>query len=304
MSARTAIIALLVVLLPACGAGSENGGSTDSDSKSDVVGHPDEPDELILRVTVGGGFIPAEFNLTELPAFSMYGDGRIITPGPQIAIYPAPALPNLQQRQITEDGIQMILAEALEAGLEGPDRTLTNDRIADAPTTVFTVVTDAGTHTTSAYALGTGTGPQEGPENDREVRDRLRQFQQMITSLEQSLSAGEIGGEQPFEPKRLRLFVREGTPEPSEPGIEQSELEWPLEGDLAQFGEPQASVDYRCGVVGGEGVQRLLDVARRANQLTPWVSEGTSYGVLFRPLLPDEKGCDWATRTPGRSRPE
>lgn len=292
MSGRIAIIALLVVLLSACGDRSENGGSTDSDSESDVVGHPDEPDELVLRVAVGGGFVPVEFNLTELPAFSMYGDGTIITPGPQIAIYPAPALPNLQQRQVTEDGIQMILSEALDAGLKGPDRSLTNDRIADAPTTVFTVVTDTGTHTTSAYALGTGTGPQEGPEEDRQVRNRIRQFQQTITSLEQSLPAGEISAEQPFEPKRLRLFVREGNPEPSEPGIEQPELEWPLDGDLAEFGEPHTSLDYRCGVVGGEDVQRLLDVAKRANQLTPWVSEGRSYGVLFRPLLPDESGCE------------
>lgn len=292
MSGRIAIIALLVVLLSACGDRSENGGSTDSDGESDVVGHPDQPDELVLRVAVGGGFVPVEFNLTELPAFSMYGDGTIITPGPQIAIYPAPALPNLQQRQVTEDGIQMILSEALDAGLEGPDRSLTNDRIADAPTTVFTVVTDTGTHTTSAYALGTGTGPQEGPEEDRRVRNRIRQFQQTITSLEQSLPAGEIGAEQPFEPKRLRLFVREGNPEPSEPGLEQPELEWPLDGDLGEFGEPHTSLDYRCGVVGGEDVQKLLDVAKGANQLTPWASEGRSYGVLFRPLLPDESGCE------------
>lgn len=292
MSGRTAVIALLVVILSACGDRSQDGGSTDSDGESDVVGHPEGPDELVLRVTVGGGFVPVEFNLTELPTFSMYGDGSIITPGPQIAIYPAPALPNLQQRQITEEGIQTILAEALDAGLEGPDRSLANHRIADAPTTDFTVVTDTGTHTTSAYALGTGTGPQEGPEDDRQARNHLRQFQQMITSLEQALPAGEISEERPFEPTRLRLFVKEGTPEPSEPGLEQPELEWPLDGGLAEFGEPHASVDYRCGVVAGEEVQRLLDVARRANQLTPWVSEGRSYGVLFRPLLPDERGCE------------
>lgn len=292
MSARAAVFALFVVLLSACGDRSQNGGATDSDGESDVVEHPEEPDELVLRVTVGGGFVPVEFNLTEVPAFSLYGDGSIITPGPQIAIFPAPALPNLQQKKVTEEGIQMILAEAVDAGLEGPDRRLTNDRIADAPTTAFTVVTDAGAHTTSVYALGIGTGPQEGPGDDRQTRSRLRQFQEMVSSLEQSLPAGEISAERPFEPKRLRLFVREGTPEPSEPGLEQPELGWPLDGGLAGFGEPHTSLDYRCGVVEGEDVQRLLDAAKRANQLTPWVSDGRSYGVLFRPLLPDEMGCE------------
>ncbi len=35
----------------------------------------------------------------------------------------------------------------------------------------------------------------------------------------------------------------------------------------------------------------LLSLARSANELTPWASDGTQYGLIFRPLLPDEHTC-------------
>lgn len=286
-----AIAAALAVVLFACVGGSEDAEPADPSGTAGVIRHPDGPDEVVLRVTVGGGFVPAEFNLTELPVFSLFGDGSVVTPGPQIAIYPAPALPNLLQRKVSESGVQQILRAAIEAGLEGPDRTLTDDRIADAPTTVFEVVTDGGTHTTSAYALGIDTPGGNGSAGDREARGRLRRFQERLEGLEQWLQEDQVGAEQQFEPRKTRVFVKPGTPEPSEPGLEQPGLDWPLPGDLAAFGGPGSVLDYRCGVVEGEGLQELLDAAERANQLTPWVSQGKTYSVFFRPLLPDESGC-------------
>lgn len=291
MQRGVAIAAVLAVMLSACVGVPQDADPTDTGRTTSVIPHPDGPDEVVLRVTVGGGFVPAEFNLTELPMFSLFGDGKVVTPGPQIAIYPAPALPNLQQRQVSESGIQQILAAATEAGLEGPDRTLTNDRIADAPTTVFTVVTDDDTHTTSAYALGIDTTGENGTVDDREARGRLRRFRERLGGLEQWLQEEQVGAEQQFEPRRMRVFVKPGTPEPSEPGLEQPEHDWPLPGDLAGFGGPGSVLGYRCGVVEGEDLRGLIDAAQRANQLTPWVSEGRTYSVLFRPLLPDESGC-------------
>ena len=34
-----------------------------------------------------------------------------------------------------------------------------------------------------------------------------------------------------------------------------------------------------------------MPLVEQANQLTPWTSDGSQYGLLFRPLLPDESGC-------------
>ena len=50
------------------------------------------PTGLVLQVAHTGGFTTPEVQATRLPLVSVYGDGRILTEGPQIAIWPAPAL--------------------------------------------------------------------------------------------------------------------------------------------------------------------------------------------------------------------
>ena len=64
-----------------------------------------------------GGFVPVDYMLSAMPSFSLYGDGTLITPGAQIDIYPGPALPAIQQQQVSEAAIQAILQAALDAGL-------------------------------------------------------------------------------------------------------------------------------------------------------------------------------------------
>ncbi len=34
-----------------------------------------------------------------------------------------------------------------------------------------------------------------------------------------------------------------------------------------------------------------MPAVRNANQISPWTSDGKTYGITFRPLLPDESGC-------------
>jgi hypothetical protein len=51
-------------------------------------------------------------------------------------------------------------------------------------------------------------------------------------------------------------------------------------------------VAERCGpVTGSEWITKLRPLAAKANQLTPWTSQGSSYELAFRPLLPDEIAC-------------
>ena len=44
-------------------------------------------------------------------------------------------------------------------------------------------------------------------------------------------------------------------------------------------------------ISGAEWTDRLGPAAQQANQLTPWISGGRRFHVVFRPLLPDESGC-------------
>jgi len=283
--ASPGIAALLTMLTVGC-AGIATGRG------SDGIEHPTSPNRLVLRVEQGGGFVPIEYALRDVPLFSLYGDGRVVTTGPQIAIYPGPALPNLVVTRISDEGIQAILRAARDAGLLGRDRHYDHPGIADVHTTTFTVVAEGSRHVISAYALGVDDATGLIPDDEREARRKLSDFQTKLSDLRSWLPQGSVGEESSFEFDELRIFVREGAGEPQDEGLEQQEVEWPLDEGLAGFGQELTDLEFRCGSVEGASLATLLAVVQNANELTPWRDGGEVYRLVFRPLLPDESGCD------------
>lgn len=286
MRTRTfAIVLLATTLLAACGRLNDGGPRSDGG-----IDHPTGANDLVIRIAQGGGFVPVEYNLRALPGISIYGDGRMIVEGPQIEIYPGPALPNLQVRRVTEEAIQAILEEARKAGLLGPDASYDYPCVADAATTTLTVVAEGRTHTVSAYALDFNDlqGTAACPGVDDEARAKLFDFQVKLGGLDSWLPEGSIGREQPFEPSEMRVYVLayRGDPE-----LQQLPIDWPLTPELDTFGELDPNLDIRCGVVAGEDLETLMRDARSANELTPWTSDGSEFALIFRPLLPDEHTC-------------
>jgi hypothetical protein len=73
----------LVACVGAAGAMSPS-GSPSSTPK------PVDPDTPIFRVSWDGGFVTPEMLIGRLPIIVVYADGRVITQGPQLAIYPGP----------------------------------------------------------------------------------------------------------------------------------------------------------------------------------------------------------------------
>jgi len=296
MRTKTFAIFLLVpaLILSACGRLNDGdaGSGGGSGGGSDGIDHPTGADELVLRMAIGGGFVPVEYNLRAIPGVSLFGDGRLIVEGPMIEIYPGPAMPNLQVSRLTEEAVQAILAEAEKAGLLGKDASYDYPCVADLPTTTFTVVSDGQTHTVTAYARGVEegtTGSCGDVEIDDEARARLLEFSRKLGDLRNWLPEGSVGAEEQYTPTEMRVYVRPyvGTPE-----LEQAAVPWPLEGSLSDFGEPDGNLDEtRCGVVSGGDLETLLEEAYTANELTPWTSDGASYALIFRPLLPDEHTC-------------
>ena len=106
----------------------------------------------MIRVRHEGGFVPPDRLVGRIPQVSVYADGRVITEGPQIAIYPGPALPNLQVQQIDPAKVDQLVEQALAAGV-GSGADLGQPGVADAPTTVIEVRTAKGVKTVSAEAL-------------------------------------------------------------------------------------------------------------------------------------------------------
>jgi hypothetical protein len=266
--------------------------STEPSPTPSGIAHPTGASDLVLRVEFVGGLIAPPADLVRVPSFSLFGDGRLVTEGAQTEIYPQPALPALLVQQLTEDGVQRILELAGDAGLLGRDATYVNGGVADAPTTVFTVNADGGHHVVQASALG--FGDEVGvPESDRAARRVLVRFQGELTDLASALPANSFTGAMQYEPEGLRLFVTEGAPF-SDPGVDQKDIAWPLATPLSSFGaalgEP-GSQPVRCGTVEGDDLARLMPSVERATQISPWTSGGAAYGIVVRPLLPDESGC-------------
>jgi hypothetical protein len=267
-------------------------GSTGTASPTGSTGttSPTGSEELVFRIEQVGGFVAVQYNLTQIPMFSLYGDGLVVTPGAQIEIYPAPALPAVAQERLSPDAIHLLLQAAIDAGLD-KDRDIRNMMVSDLPTTVFTLTIDGQTHTTQVYGLGFDLGhkPDGMTEEEFQAFKDLAAFQAKATDLSW-LPDGSITDEGAYEPAALRIF---SSPYQPDPQLTEAPIAWPLTPGLDLFGGSLQSTPggMRCGTVAADETASILPLAEEANQLTPWTSDGTQYGLLFRPLLPDESGC-------------
>ncbi|HEX5165546.1 MAG TPA: hypothetical protein VFV93_09135, partial [Thermomicrobiales bacterium] len=250
-----AVLALLGMMLLACGeddATTSNSGSggevtptaqpsaspTDEPASPttnpDTIDHPTGDDDVIIRIEDVGGFVMQQSLITRLPSFILFGNGCYVVQGPQIEIYPAPALPNLQETCLSEEGVQQILAKAKAAGLLDGDAEYGNNMIADATTTVFTVTAGGKTSVVRAYALGMDTDANDPNMSDeqREAREKLVSFMNDVAGVETWIEPEMIVEEaHPYEIERMQIAVlpADSTSAPQlDAGMEPQTLEWPL----------------------------------------------------------------------------
>ncbi|NEK57417.1 hypothetical protein GCU56_05960 [Geodermatophilus sabuli] len=274
---RPAALALLLVL---CGCAQRGG-----DAGTRPAPPPEGPGRLVLQVEHVGGFVTPEMLAARIPLVSVYSDGRVLAEGPQIAIYPGPALPNVLVWQLDADGVQTVVDRALAAGV-AETGDLGSPPVADVPATRFTLVTDAGTSVREVQALfdlpdGGGLSAEQ-----LAVRGELQGLVDVLTSPEDPLGAE---GPESYRPEVLTAVVRPWTSGP-DPELAQPDVPWP---GPALPGEPlDARLELSCVAARGADVEPVLQAAGGANTLTPWVAgDGSRWALTFRPLLPDETGC-------------
>ena len=303
------LVLMLAMMLAACGEEEANLGSgggtpptptaepTSTPTPDPGIAHPQGDNDVVVKIEYVGGFVPQEYVVTRMPHFILLGDGSVITQGPQIEIFPAPALPNLQMGTITEEGIQKILEAAREAGLLDGDKQYDLDMIADAATTVFTITADGKTHTVSVYALGDAEDDFANdmlPEEEVEARKKFAEFQAMMLDYmswlpEEAIAETEV--EYPMEQLQVVAIPRDVYPVMDET-LENQEKDWPLVTPIAEAGTEYTFMDQaRCIVIEGDELDTLVEALRDANQQTTWISDDTEYGLLLRPILPGEEGC-------------
>lgn len=298
MNRTPALLTALTLLLAACS--TAPGGPPVTPGDGSGIEHP-TGDDLVLSVESAGGFVPVEFAVSSMPQFVLLGDGRVITQGAVPAIFPGPALPPLQVRTLTGEGIQTVLAEVAATQLFISDLNLNGAQavVADAPATVFTLHADGREVIVSVYALGLldgGGNPPPGVAADEiAAHQALSQLNARLSSLDQWLPASAWADETwaAYEPDAFRLYVRNADADVDVPeaGIEPQVRPWPVDGDPAAFGQ-ETTFGMRCGVVEGSDAATWLAELSAATQITHWVEGEHSYAVTPRPLLPhDEHIC-------------
>jgi hypothetical protein len=318
MKRFAALLLVMPVVLAACAAagGSPGSSSPDDDGSeppppsasaedggggSDEIEHPTGADEAILVVSSQGGFVPVEFAVRNMPSFVLLGDGRVIMQGMQTLEFPGPALPALQERTLTEEGIQQILGAVEETDLFTGDLELRGmqQMVADAPDTVFELNAAGIESTVTVYALGMLTPDMEVPGMEPaevSAHEALTRLSENLLLADTFVASDmwEREGWQPYEPDAFRLYVVDVTGQPIEGGdLPGMVRDWPTDDDPAAFGDEAGEFlgpGTRCGVVEGELGETWFTELSSANENTLWTTDGENrYRVLARPLLPHEE---------------
>lgn len=280
-----ATAASLLLLAAAC---AQTGG-TDSANDTAAGGSSLSGDALVLRVDYTGGFTTPAMLATRLPLISVYADGRVITQGPTILVYPGPAMPNLQVQVISAEQVDDLVTQALAAGVgSAPD--LGTPPIADAASTRFTVLTDNGVEQLEVYALAE-TPDAPGAELTAEqtaARQKLQSFVDSLTDLGSAIGTSAEDSA-PYVAEAIAAVAEPWVAMDSSVDASQPEVAWPgpaLPGESLSEG-----LELGCVTVTGAELEQLQTVAADATTATPWVSGDKRWTVTLRPLLPDETDC-------------
>ncbi|SNT65137.1 hypothetical protein SAMN05421812_12071 [Asanoa hainanensis] len=272
----------LLLLASACGA-------ADAASPAPPAAASLGADEVALRVTYTGGFVTPQSIPGRVPAVSVYGDGRVITEGPVAAIYPGPALPNLQQARISEADVDALVDRAVAAGV-GAGTDLGQPGVADASTTRFVVTTENGVKQTDAYALGMADVGGLLSPSQAAARQKLADLLAALQDLPATLGTGAVREEGAYQPKSVAAiatpYVKPEQPLELQPPVP---VDWP--GPALPGDKLNPNVDVGCVTATGDQAQAVLAAAGKANAATPWASGGEQWSLLLRPVLPDESDC-------------
>ena len=294
---RSLPFAVLSVLLFGCSSGAIGTDSPPTPSPSNVatptssgggfgaIEHASGSTDVVLRFEQGGGFVAPAFLATQAPIFTLYGDGTVIFRNPTQD--PLPAVGSVFAERpfrtaiLSEDQIQKVLEDALGRGGLGTARSEYLDmQIADAPTSTFTINAGGLTKRVSVYALGI-----DAPDSpDAPARAA---FEQLAERLQDFDSGGTFPTNE-YAPERFRGILVEG--QPGAPDVKA----WPWShlkpADFVSNPDPNA-FQLPTRVLTVAEVETLDISAYRGGfqglSLTG-PSDGKTYTLSIRPLLPDE----------------
>ncbi|MCK9896774.1 cold shock domain-containing protein [Frankia sp. AgB32] len=289
-----------VALATVACAGATTGGWGGASGGTDASADPGADTVVALRVESVGGFVTPTMLVGRLPVVAVYSDGRVIDVGPQIAIYPGPALPNVQLRRISTASVRRLVSRAAAAGI-ATERDFGQPPIADATSTRFTIRTASGVGTAEVPALleSDGTGLTA---HQRAARQAARDLYDALTDLPGTLGRGAVSESAAYTPTALAAIAAPKIEEPCAASPADGAPGGPCGADVGRDVRPWPGPplpgksvgpgsELGCVTASGDEAATLLAAARTAVSTTSWTSGGRQWSATFRPLLPDESSC-------------
>ena len=253
-----------------------------------VLVHPAGATDVVLRMFWGGGFVPPQITVSDVPQFTLFGDGTAVFK-PLTPIEGTPfnqPLPPMLTVKLTEDEVQTLLEFALNDGhLAVAKESYTDPMIADAGSTTFSI--DAGGYdkTVNVYALmeSTSSGPETEDRNAMfKLQDRLNNF-----------ATEALGGNvKPYDPSAYRVTLFDQGY--GQPNVEP--IPWPwtdvtlgdfVKGDEAAWPMMVMTRDQvgKLTIVPNGGQTGIFVMAPDTSGAA---TDGVPVELVVRPLLPDE----------------
>lgn len=272
------VLALFPLLAAAaCG----QGGSADDDALDTAA---PTPDGLVLQVVRAGGFLPVGAAFRSVPSVSVYGDGRVVSEGPQIEIWPPPALPSVQLGRLSASEVRRLVdaGRAVVAAAEDYGQP----PVADAPTTAVVVHDGDRRDVAAAVALDelavedvAGEGVADGGGLTAEQRAARGRLAALVREVQDAASAvpAEV-----YEGDGLAVLAEPYDEGAAVADVPPSELEWP----------GPALTPGTCTVVAGAQAAEVRAAAATASVETRWTVDGRVLRLALRPVLPHERTCE------------
>lgn len=236
--------------------------------------------EAVIEFGYYGGFTTREVAFQMQPQLMVTSDGRVITPAPTPAIYPGPLLPADNIQTISQEGIDVLIDAAREAGMLVDVTYDVTENIADASTATLRLVVDGTTYTHEAYALGIGgLGGDLSEELGGDTPTNRKAFEDFANQLGDYttvVGADSLGAQEQYQPSAFQLLA-EPVGDPTGLEKDATVVDWPT-GAGVSLAETTECVEVDAENVG--------DVLRAATQLTFFVEDGTAYRVIARPAYP------------------
>ncbi|NND75366.1 MAG: hypothetical protein HKN44_10205 [Ilumatobacter sp.] len=287
-----AVLAVAALALTACGDDTTDPGPGTLPPATDVpttdgqggYDHPVGADDVVFEYSEVGGFTTREFAFQRVPAILVSGDGRVFTPGAQIAIFPGPMLPAIQVQTITPVGIQRLLAAAEQAGLFADLDYSEETNVADATTAQVEINANGSTWVHAAYALGF---PPFGEDETTPERQALADFLAQLGDLPALVGDAELGEPEFYQPEQFvveALVVDDLSAYGDD--VEPNVVDWPADASVRLADLATTAGTGECTLVTSDEFGELF---ASADQLTFFAEGGQTYQLLVRAALPGDE---------------